>query len=156
VLIDRVALNKAGIDVSDGVTVTAEQETLRDVLNKLCDSSESGWRIVDDKTVQITSRAAASRGEVEFFAVADLLGGELAEKLVARVQAGKSSETWSVAGGQGSLHYDVPSRHLIVFQSPAVQLQVEDFLATDRAKRNGKPESGTPSKAPPPKEAPPK
>src|SRR5262249_36912892 len=94
-LIDRVGLNKAGFDSADGVTVTAEKETLRDVLNKLCDSLEIGWRIVDDKTLQITSRAAARRAEVEFYAVADLLAGESAESLVARIQTSKSSETWS-------------------------------------------------------------
>jgi hypothetical protein len=157
VLIDRVALNKAGIDAGDGVTITAEKEPLRDVLSKLCDSLEIGWRIVDDKTLQVTSRAAAGRGEVEFYAVGDLLGDhDSGEALAARIAASKSSESWSAAGGLGALHYDAPSRHLIVFQSPAVQRQIEDFLATERAKRNGKPEGSASSKESPFKEAPPK
>ncbi len=141
VLIDGVALHRAGLDTAEGVTVTAEKEPLLAVLDKLCESLDIGWRIVDDKTLQVTSRAVADRGEIEFYPVTDLLGGGVtAETLAAQLQARVVPESWSAAGGQGVLHYDAASRHLIVLQSQAVQFRVEDYLATERAKKTAKEE----------------
>ncbi len=148
VLIDSVALHKAGLDAAEGVTVTAEKEPLQAVLNKLCESLDIGWRIVDDKTLEITSRQAAERGEVEFYPVADLLGGAVtAETLAAQIQSRIVAESWSPSGGRGVLHFDATSRHLIVLQSQAVQIRVEELLATERAKKTAKPEEAKPAKA---------
>jgi hypothetical protein len=145
-LIDSVALHKAGFDPAEGVTLTADKEPLVEVLGKLTESLDVGWRIVDDKTLQITSRLAAGRGELEFYAVADLLGaGITAEALAAQVQARVASETWAPTG-QGVLHYDAASRHLIVLHSQAAQIRVEDFLATERAKKTAKPEDPPPER----------
>jgi hypothetical protein len=146
VLVDSVALHKAGIDSTEGATLTADKEPLRDVLAKLCDSLDVGWRIVDEKTLQITSRAAAEQGELELYVAHDLLGpGLTGAALAAQLQARIAPESWSPSG-RGVLHFDAASGHLLVFQSQAIQARVEDFLATERAKKTAKPEEAKPEK----------
>jgi hypothetical protein len=145
-MVDGVALRRVGFDPAEGATVTAEKEPLFDVLDRLCKPLEIGWRIVDDKTLQITSRVVAERAELEFYPLSDLLGaGGTATDLMSHIRQSLASETWSPAG-QGVLHYDAASRCLLILQSQGVHLQVEGYLATERAKKAAKPEDSAPAK----------
>jgi hypothetical protein len=144
VAVDGVALRRVGFDPSDGVTLTADKEPLIEALGRLTKSLDIGWRIVDDTTLQITSRAGADRGELEFYQVADLLGpGVTAEGLSSRLRDSLASETWAPTG-PGVLHYDAASRCMIILHSQAVHLQVEEHLATERAKKTAKPADKSP------------
>jgi hypothetical protein len=140
VLIDHVALRKVGLSAEHKVTLQAAKEPLVDVLAKLTDALDISFRIIDGKTVQITSREeAAATAEFEFFPLAELLAaGANAEELIRHIQAHVAPRSWSVSGGAGRLHFDKLSRCLIVLQSQPVQIQVEDYLARERAKRTAK------------------
>jgi hypothetical protein len=144
--VDSVALRRVGFDPADGATVTADKEPLLEVLDRLCKPLEIGWRIIDDKTLQITTRGAAEAGELEFYPLADLLGaGVTAADLTSHLRDRLASETWAPSG-PGVLHYDASSRCLLILQSQAVHLQVEAYLATERAKKTAKPDDAAPPK----------
>ena len=110
-------------------------------MTSLVDALEVSFRIVDEKTVQITSRQeAAAAAEVEFYPLAELLpaganNGNI-DQLMRHIQARIAPDTWAGANPKntGRLHFDKPSRCLIVLQSQPVQIQVENYLATERAK----------------------
>jgi len=140
ILIDTVALRKAGVAATAEATLKVDKEPLLAALDKLAEQLDLGLRIVDERTVQITHRLAAARGELEFYSLAELLDKDgtkdgTVDQLLAQLTSRVASDTWVTAGGRGDLHFDPTSRYLIVTQASAVQIRIENYLATERAKR---------------------
>jgi hypothetical protein len=140
VLIDNVALRKVGLSAEHKTSLQATKEPVVDVLVKLADALEISFRLIDAKTVQLTSRAeAAAVAEFEFYPLGELLAvGASADELMRHIQGRISPDTWAAAKGHGRLHFDSLSRCLIVLNSQTVQIEVEDYLVTERAKRTAK------------------
>jgi hypothetical protein len=130
IFVDRVALHAAGLSGEAPATLSTRQEPLAAALDRLAGSAGVAWRVVDARTLQITSpKALRAHLELEFYPIKPLLGPGrsgpgLAEALQTRVEPG----TWSDGGGPGVVHFDEPSGCLIVLQSQPVQVAVERLL----------------------------
>ena len=131
ILFDRVAMARERLSPAALASVNAEKEPLRAALRQLLDPMGLAYRVIDAKTLQITTATAASeRLELEFYPVGKLLGdGRTGPQLAELIRGRVAPPTWSSVGGPGTLHFDGPSRCLIVSQSQPVQVAVEMLLA---------------------------
>jgi hypothetical protein len=131
VLLDHAALGGAGTSAKADATLSIRKQPLGTALSRLLEPLGLDYRVIDAETLQITTRkAVASRLELEFYLVADLLAkGETGPALIERIKGRLAGSTWSDAGGPGVLHFDGPSGCLIVLQSQPVQAALEGLLA---------------------------
>jgi len=131
ILIDRAALAEAGLSDQRPARVTVDNRPLRVALDELLKPFGLDYRVIDEITLQVSTRKAIeSRLELEFYPVAQLLAdGTTPELLIDRLKAQCGGETWSDAGGAGRIVYDPPSGCLIVLQSQPVQAAIERLLA---------------------------
>ena len=135
ILIDRPALQGERLTGDSPAAMSVEKQPLAVALQELLDPLELACRVIDERMLQITTRkAVATRLELEFYPVAELLtdgtsGPGLAEQIKSRL----SGSTWNDAGGPGVLHFDEPSKCLIVLQSQPVQVAIGRLLAEKRA-----------------------
>jgi len=137
IYVDWAALGAAGVPSHVKAAWKANRQPLAAALDDLLQPLGLGWRPVDADLIQVTSRAAlTARLELEFYPVSDLISPERSGPAIAeQVRAGLAKETWNDAGGPAAVHFDEPSRHLIVLQSPPVHAAVEKFLAQLRPKQ---------------------
>jgi hypothetical protein len=131
ILIDRPALAAAGLSDRTEASVTAEKQPLGEALDALLGPLGLQYRVIDARTLQVTTRkAAAARLELEFYEVGGLLGDQrTGAALVEQIKGRLAGSTWSDAGGPGVLHFDQPSDCLIVLQSQPVQVELQSLLA---------------------------
>ncbi|MHB1035205.1 MAG: hypothetical protein ACYC35_10715 [Pirellulales bacterium] len=144
ILVNWVALDEAGIPSDVEGTLSVEKLALAQALKMLLDPLELTCRIVDEKTLEITTpQASAARCELEFYPAASLLaGGATAQNVSERIKGQLPGAKWAGAGGRGSLAFDSPSGCLLVWQTQAVQIQLGAILqkmdertAAERPKR---------------------
>ncbi len=130
-LIDRPALHSAGLNSKSLATVSVEKQPLDVALEKLLRPLGLVYRVVDARTLQITTyKADIARLELEFYPVEHLLQDSTsARDLIERIKGRIAGTTWNDAGGPGVIHFDGPSKCLIVLQSQPVQVAVERLLA---------------------------
>ena len=131
ILFDRMAMARERLSPAVHASVNAEKEPLHAALRRLLEPLGLTYRVIDAKTLQITTATASSaRLELEFYPVGKLLGdGRTGPQLAELIRGRVAPSTWSSAGGPGKLHFDGPSRCLIVLQSQPVQVAVERLLA---------------------------
>ncbi len=110
--------------------LTVSQAPLGTALGQFFEPLGLDYRAIDERTVEVTTRAAAAgHPEREFYPIGDLLdAGEDAGALSERVRGEIAAGTWEADGGKGVVVFDKPSRYLIVFQPQRVQAEVERFL----------------------------
>jgi hypothetical protein len=137
IFLDGTALATQGMSPATQATLTADGQPLSEALDELLRPMGLAYRVVHDDTLQITTRQAISaRLELEFYPVADLLPeAGRAGPLVARIKDQVAGATWSDAGGASVVHFDEPSKCLIVLQSQPVHRELERLLARWRAER---------------------
>ena len=130
ILVDRLALKEAGLSDRADARVTAEKQPLGETLRGLLGPLGLECRVIDAKTLQVTTRkAVAARLELEFYPVNKLLAnGRTGAALVEQIKGRLAGSTWSDAGGPGVLHFDQPSSCLIVLQSQPVQGELARLL----------------------------
>lgn len=130
ILIDHAALRQAGLSAAAEASLSVRKQPLASALDELLRPRELDYRVVEADTLQVTTRnAVAGRMELEFYPIAALLaGGQTETALLERIKSRLAGSTWSDAGGPGVLHFDGPSRCLIVLQSQPVQRALEDLL----------------------------
>jgi len=131
VLVDWHALSQQGVWPTSTCTLQAAGESLDDALRTMLAPRKLKLRAVDSGLVEITSAAALrDRAEVEFYPVGDVLSlGQSPEALVAKITQSLAPESWHAAGGAGLVHFDPPSRTLIVRAGQDVQVLLEQYLA---------------------------
>jgi hypothetical protein len=142
ILVDRPALRAAGLSDRTKARMTVEKQPLGETLDVLLGPLELAYRVIDARTLQVTSRkAVAARRELEFYPVSELLrngrtghrapteGWSAGPALVEQIKGRLAGSTWSDAGGPGVLYFDQPSSCLIVLQSQPVQQALERLLA---------------------------
>jgi hypothetical protein len=128
-LIDRSALAAAKISDSVAGKFKAEKLAQGEALRELLGPLGLGRRVVDAKTLQITTqRALATRLDVEFYPVGRFLAGQSPVALMERIKTTLRDAVWGEGGHGGAIYYDPPSQTLIVLQSQPVQMAIEAML----------------------------
>jgi hypothetical protein len=129
VLVDWPALQDAGMADEVKGTVRVEKKPLGAALGQLLAPLKLTYRVVDGKTLQVTTpKAAESRLELEFYPVGGLLAKEQPAALIDRIKGRLPEAAWSESGGPGVLHIDAASQCLIVLQSQPVQRALQAVL----------------------------
>ena len=129
--VDAIALSSAGLSPRMMATVrNKEAEPLAAILVALLETLELTYRVVDAKTVQITTpQAAAARRELEFHPLAGIADTPTAvANLMTALRKEIASETWDAANSGVAMQYDPASKCLIVLHTQTVQVQVEETL----------------------------
>lgn len=131
IFIDWVALAELGWTTRADATLSASDIPLRAALEQILAPMQLTWRLVDQRTIQITTVAAlVARPEIEVYRVGDLLGeGTPPQQLLADLERAVGEEYFLTAGGSGGLHYDEPSGSLIVLLPQPQQIEVAAVLA---------------------------
>ncbi len=129
--IDAAALAEAELSLHTECRLQADDEPLAVALARLVAPLELTYRVFDERTIQITTLAAAAdKPDLELYSVRGLVGGDDIGTLVARLEQRLTEAT----GGNGmELAYDPPSQTLIVTAPSAVQAKVEMALGKLRA-----------------------
>jgi hypothetical protein len=135
-LVDRAALEAAGLSERSRGTITVEKQPAAIALENLLRPMGLLYRVVDAQTMQITTfKSVLDRLELEFHPVGPALkDGRSGPDLVQYIKGRVAGSTWSDAGGPGVIRFDAPSKCLIVLQSQQVQVAVEQLLAAPRGK----------------------
>jgi hypothetical protein len=129
-LVDRPALNAAGISDDPRAVLKVDKQSLAVALSQMLEPLGLAWRAVAANTLQITAqKAVATRLELEFYKVGELVAKGQHAALIERIKSRVAGGTWSDAGGAGILYFDSPSQCLIVLQSQPVQAALEALLA---------------------------
>jgi RNA polymerase sigma factor (sigma-70 family) len=136
--IDRPALDEAGISLQRPVTVHLTDVSLKSALNVVLHDAHLAYAVQDGVLVVSTPAACAGKPVRKVYPVGKLLGrdtgGEVLIRLITRTIQPAS---WDVQGGPGTIDYYPAGRALVVSQTPDVQEQIEDFLASLRALGKG-------------------
>jgi hypothetical protein len=135
-LIDHVALADEETSAQSECTVVAANKPLSGVLDDLLRSADLTWRVIDENTIEITTRlAAASRSEIEFHPVpGSITNASAAETLIAQIKLRVEPSTWTTQPGDATLQFDERSHSLIVRAPQRVQALVEQFLRSGATK----------------------
>jgi len=137
ILIDWLALHAQGMSPGVEGSLNCVNTPLSEALDDLLRPMGLAYRVVDADTLEVTTRrTVAARLELEFHPVGDLLTeGVTAASLMERIKDQVAGATWTEAGGPGVLHFDEPSRCLIVLQAQPAQFELEELLERWRAER---------------------
>jgi hypothetical protein len=132
--IDRSALEEAGISLRRPVSVHLSDVSLRSALNVVLHDAQLAYAVHDGVLVISTPAVCAGKLMRKVYPVRKLLGrdanGEVLIRLITRTI---KSASWDVQGGSGTIDYYPVGRALVVSQTPDVQEQIEDFLASLQA-----------------------
>lgn len=135
ILFDGLALAELGLSPETPATLRAKDEqSLEEALHRLLDPLRLTYRVIDERTFEVTSQAeAAELLELEFYPVKDLItadrsAAELARQLTTQV----SPNSWGENPSQGRVQFDAKSQTLIVFHNQSTQQRVLHWLEAFR------------------------
>jgi hypothetical protein len=131
ILIDAAALAEAELSVHTECRLQADDEPLAAALAGVLGPLDLTYRIVDEKTIQITTPAAAAeKPDIELYSLRGLAEVDEAGAFLARLE-----QRLMEAAGKDSLElaFDPPSQALIVTAPSAVQAKVEEALGRLRS-----------------------
>jgi len=131
IVIDHAALASAGITAATKASVAVSSQPLAVALRELLTPLGLGYRVVDERTIEITFRQAlASRLELEFYPVRPLVDkGHSAAELMETIRRRVAPAAWNDAGGPAAMYFDKSAACLIVLQSQPAQVGIEQLLA---------------------------
>jgi hypothetical protein len=132
ILVNHAALAEQAMCDDSECTGAAVKKPLSALLDELTGSAELAWRAIDEKTIEVTTRQDASKKmDVEFYAAGSIAGDSAAaEKLIAELKSKIEPQVWGDATDKAAIHFDPPSRALIVRAPQRAQAQVEAFLTS--------------------------
>jgi hypothetical protein len=130
ILIDWQSLAAVGWNPAAEATLSVEQQPLSATLDDLTRRMQLAWRVVDANTIQILSPAAlAAHAELEFYRAESLAADEAGgAALVSKIRSALGAQHFRDAGGQGEIHFDVPSKCLLVSLPQPQQRQLAALL----------------------------
>ena len=129
-VVDRPALLAAGMTDDPKAVFKSQKQPLSTALAALLEPLGLGYRVVDERTIQVSTRkAVAARFELEFYPLHTSQPPAPPAALIERIKSRVGGPTWSDAGGPGQVHFDSPSACLVVLQSQPAQLAIEALLA---------------------------
>jgi hypothetical protein len=131
ITVDYPALISTGFQGDEPIGCAADKHPLADVLTSLCRPREWSWRVVGEKTIDLTTREALRRRSyVEFYKLPKPTEGALSGPDAAqRIRTQLAEEGWRTSGGRGEIVFDEPSQMLIVRQHQEAHLRIEKLLA---------------------------
>ena len=142
IVINHAALAQEGLSAESECAAVAVNAPLEKLLDDLTASADLTWRVIDQRTIEITTHAAAGeRMDVEFYSARDLAADAAAsEKLIDRIKANVESALWTGGPGQGhdkngAITFDQPSGDLLVGAPQRTQAQLEAYLAKVRGNK---------------------
>lgn len=148
ITLDVAALAEAGYDPNAAIGISADKTPLAQVLTALCEPREWAWRVVDERTFELTTRDALRRRTyVEFYDIAPLTAGIKPIVLIEEIKTQFADAGWADTGGEGNVRFDAASNRLIVLQHQDAQFRIERFLA-QLSEESSKPGGAAPN-APP-------
>jgi len=148
-LLDRAALEDAGIDPSQPISLNLKGVSLRSALRLLLRPLGLDF-IIRDETLQVTSREVASRHcRTRIYRVASILGPQGdGDALVELVTTFVEPESWQATGGPGAAMFLKDARALAVRQTEDVLFKVDELLSAigklSHDKLDGRPQASTP------------
>lgn len=126
ILIDRLALAHEGLADETESVLEAAAEPLGEALEKLVRPIGLVYRAIDERTLEITTPAAAAAGKtIEFYPVRGLVTDDAVDGLTGRLSAAAN-----VPADQIDLFYDLPSETLLVAASGPGQARIEAAIRT--------------------------
>ncbi|WP_425618492.1 hypothetical protein NA78x_002199 [Anatilimnocola sp. NA78] len=130
ILFDWQSLASVGWNPTGEATLTVESQPLSSALDDLTRRMQLAWRVVDARTIQITSPATlAAHVELEVYSVKDLLSPKLAgDDLAARMRSAIGSQHFRDAGGRGELRFEANSNCLLASLTQPQQQQLAKLL----------------------------
>lgn len=136
IVIDWLTLREEGISPQVQGTLKVQNRPLSESLGTLLRPLGLACRIVQGGLLEITGRKALNaRFELEFYPVGDLTPKAITSAaLIERIKSEVGGATWNDAGGAAVLHFDGPSRTLVVLQSQPAQIAIQALLADLRNK----------------------
>ncbi|MCE9605969.1 MAG: hypothetical protein K8U03_13825 [Planctomycetia bacterium] len=131
ITVDFIALADHGFLPDAKIGIAADKYPLAQVFSALCEPRDWAWRIIDDKTFEITTRESLKRrGYVEFHDLKPLTTAGIAPVvLIEQLKTQFADAGWRETGGEGVLYYDALSGRLLVRQHQDAQLRIERFLS---------------------------
>jgi hypothetical protein len=134
ILLDRRALAAEGLSDDIPASVALADEPFASALDELLRPLGLAWRVIDERTVQVSTQAALNdHTELEFYPVGHLLDGLVTgQTLIEQIRTRIAGPTWSDAGGPGEIHFDPAAKCLIIRHNQAVQAAVERLLGEQR------------------------
>ena len=134
-LIDHASLADEQMSGETEAYVTVQKLSLGQALAALLEPLELTYRVIDERTIEITTpRAAARRAELEFYSVAHTPGSE--SELIASVRQELATAGISASLLDGiAIRYDAPGHALLVRAPQSVQVQVQAALGSLRIAR---------------------
>ncbi len=129
-LIDGVALAEQQLSVDTEALLTADREPLGQALTALAEPLDLTWRVIDDRTIEITTpQAAARHADVEFYSVRRLLEEDSSGAgLITRIQH-ELPPASDASLPRPAIRIDAPSGCLIVRASQTVQVRIAALLS---------------------------
>ncbi len=137
-LVDQIALAQQQTSVAASGILVADRQPLGQALTTLLEPMDMTWRVIDERTIEITTNQAAARHrDVEFYRVAELLAGDPAgQQLITRIERELASSIASdPSTPSAKIHFDAPSHSLIVRAPQDIQLRVANLLSGWRVAR---------------------
>jgi RNA polymerase sigma factor (sigma-70 family) len=139
--IDRPALDEAGVSLQRPVSVRLSNVSLKSALNVVLHDAQLAYAVRDGVLVISTPAVCAGKLMRKVYPVRKLLGRDANEAVLIRLLTRTvKPASWDVRGGSGTVEYYPVGRALVVSQTPDVQEQVEDFLASLHALAEGRAE----------------
>ncbi|MEN6457469.1 MAG: hypothetical protein ABFC63_00940 [Thermoguttaceae bacterium] len=136
ILVDHAAM--AAAETSDRVeaSLTVQSRPFGQALAALLEPLGLCYRTVGVNAIQVTTpESLDERLELEFYPIKSWIDRHVSpERLAERLKSRVAPSSWSDVGGQAEIHYDAPSRCLIVLQSQPTQRAIEQLL-TSRDKK---------------------
>jgi hypothetical protein len=127
--IDYPALMSAGFEGTEPIGCSADKHPLSDVLSAVCEPREWSWRVVGERTIDVSTREGMRRRHyVEFYRPPPVADATSGETWVLRVREQLADEGWRAAGGRGEIAFDEASGHLIVRHHQEAHRRVEKLL----------------------------
>ena len=127
ILIDWLALAGADWSPDAKALYAVADQPLAKALNILLDPLGLAYRVVDGKTIEITTPDVLEmHGELEFYRLADTESVD--DELVALARDALGAENFREVGGNGALSLDERSRCLITYLSQPKQLELHAWL----------------------------
>ncbi|MHB8902091.1 MAG: DUF1559 family PulG-like putative transporter [Thermoguttaceae bacterium] len=139
----RIAVNWLELDKEDKppglpAVLSVAQIPLVHALGQMLDPLGLDFRVIDERTLEVTTRAAAdAHQEREFYRIGHLLdAGQNAAVLIDRLQREVAPGTWDSQGGQGAVMFDAASRCLVVLQNQRAHVAIEPWLQAPDGQAN--------------------
>ncbi len=128
ILIDWQSLAELGWTPDTETKLTAKS-TLAETLDNLTQPMELAWRVIDEKTLEISTPAAlAQRAEIELFPLPAGTDEAPAMTIIAELKEAVGPAILQANGGVGEIRFDPAAKCLISYLPQAQQRVVEETL----------------------------